>query len=259
MLKAIFDNLYFFVSGSIELKERKQLVEKIKKNGGSLEIGVSKKTTHLILNEKEIIEEGLKVRTAYRMGTCFVVLPSFIFDSCIQGKKLNEWNYSIIAGKPATYYADNEEEYIALNLEKALSNIISFCVGSNSVERSLFYAVQNIRALSIEMISKYDEPEKFSGKNVTQMVNSLHSILAQPKKENKPNPVSNSTFLPFNLTKNTSSYINPILKSNKSSFLERSSLKRKEFEEKIQRMEQEKQRKEEVRRKKEEDRIKKRK
>lgn len=77
---------------------KKELVQEITSNGGEICFGVTKNTTHLITTEKDVTDLTFVVRTAIKNG-CWIVMPSFVFDSTRVSRRDKEWNHMIIGSK----------------------------------------------------------------------------------------------------------------------------------------------------------------
>lgn len=95
----IFQNCSFYVSLAGESPKIKQeVLEVIKRRGGEVSFGLNKTTSHVIASAKEINEEASKVKQAYQQS-CWVLPPTWIFDSDTCNLRVNEIHYVLIRGR----------------------------------------------------------------------------------------------------------------------------------------------------------------
>jgi hypothetical protein len=95
----IFQGCTFHVSLAGESPKLKQeVLEVIKRRGGDIGFGLSKTTSHVIASAKEINEDSSKVKQAYQQS-CWVLPPTWIFDSDTCNVRVNEIHYILIRGR----------------------------------------------------------------------------------------------------------------------------------------------------------------
>jgi len=262
-MSGVFTKLVFAISLTSNPREKKEVIEEIKKNGGEINFGITKNTTHLITSEKEINDVSFNVKSAYKIG-CWVVLPTFIFDSVRFGKKEQEWNHTIINSERACTLAENEEELVLQNIHQAVSNITNLCVGVGTVESAFTDAIHNIRSISIAILSEYRN-DTFRG-TIKETLHTLYKTISHPPARRievgEIKPTSQKSTITSSFTSSyTSSFKSsslprrtitskPLSSKLDNGFNERAAQKRREFDEKMKRQDEIKQRKEQERQKK---------
>eukprot|EP01119_Soliformovum_irregulare_P023368 TRINITY_DN8151_c0_g1_i1.p1 TRINITY_DN8151_c0_g1~~TRINITY_DN8151_c0_g1_i1.p1 ORF type:complete len:602 (-),score=277.24 TRINITY_DN8151_c0_g1_i1:43-1848(-) len=181
----LFHGLHFFLSlGNTPLKIKKDLSDVIKKNGGQIEVGVSKKTTHLVALEKEIGEISTRVKTVYLAGG-YVVTPSFIDESIHSGRRADEWKHTYLGKEAATNFARNPEQIVMRGINRALGNIEAALTNKeNPIPTSSFKTASHlISSIAVQIISFHipvTSRSPISSMNLFELVDEMHRHMGTP-------------------------------------------------------------------------------
>jgi len=165
-----FKGLYFSLNIiHLPSNQRKEIQEIIKNNGGIIVIGIPKETTHLVVGDKDILDDSLRARTAY-IKSVKVVLPQFIFDCATSNKKLDEWKYFLIKGEDPTKFGSTEEDFVLNCLTEGFLNIQSIIAETKIIEDSISKTLTQISALCVGVIISYGEVHKSDLSSLTDQM-----------------------------------------------------------------------------------------
>ncbi len=152
----MFAGMRVVLQGSLRepanIEEAEMLSQKIVTGGGSVQMSVTARATHLAFGADDDLDDldapaKKRVKKAVKEGKS-AVLPSFFAQSRVQGTRVSEREHTLPgiehADAPAAH-AEKEscekESYNTQESEKGLANFVGALVGRSEISCPLFYVV----------------------------------------------------------------------------------------------------------------------
>ena len=194
-MDGIFEGFCFVISSSINLKEKKVVLNKIKKNGGKIGYLLNSNCTHFVVDENNVEMDGSRVEKAKEIGKVLVISSSFIHKCDEEKKRLDENNFFCLQ-TPRKQIEEkilelNEPEEVRSEEVRQIENEEMVLVIRQNVLPTAIFILEQVKKLSIENEKQnihQEQPKALHLPSKTRKINAENTILKTNNSSNSNRP-----------------------------------------------------------------------